>query len=112
MAIVEAKRAKRSTADGIGQAKVCTRLLDIPFAYAANGEITVRVDMAGGKEEFNALFPTPEEAWNHFQVAKGLRGSTERSLGSPEFLTPARPPLVTTTCPWVELVRPRGQALV
>lgn len=36
VATVEAKRTKRSTGDGIGQAKVYARLLDIPLAYASN----------------------------------------------------------------------------
>ena len=83
VAIMEAKRTKRSTADGIGQAKVYAQLLDIPLAYASNGTITVRIDVAAGKEDFNAPFPTPEEAWEHFQAAKGLTDRTLRAYTEP-----------------------------
>ncbi|WP_370327716.1 EcoAI/FtnUII family type I restriction enzme subunit R [Euzebya sp.] len=83
VAVVEAKRSARSTADGIGQAKVYARLLDLPLAYASNGTVTVRVDIAGGTEEFNAPFPTPEEAWEHFTSGKGLTPVTRRAYTEP-----------------------------
>jgi len=83
VAIVEAKRTKRSTADGIGQAKVYAQLLDIPLAYASNGLVTVRVDLASGTEKFNASFPSPDEAWSHFQQAKGLTQATTRAFTEP-----------------------------
>jgi type I restriction enzyme, R subunit len=83
VAIVEAKRTKRSTADGIGQAKVYAELLDIPLAYASNGNVTVRIDMAAGKEEFNSEFPSPGEAWGRFISAKALTDSSVRAYTEP-----------------------------
>lgn len=83
VAIVEAKRAKRSVADGIGQAKVYAQLLDLPLAYASNGIVTVRIDMANGREDFNAPFPSPEQAWQHFIDSKGLTDQTQRAYTEP-----------------------------
>ena len=83
VAIVEAKRTKQSTADGVGQAKVYAQLLDVPLAYASNGTVTTRIDMAVGREDFNAQFPTPAQAWSHFQSAKGLTANTEGAYTEP-----------------------------
>ena len=83
VAVVEAKRTKRNTADGIGQAKVYAQLLDLPLAYASNGIVNVRVDLANGREDFNARFPTPDEAWAHFREAKGLTDGTARAYTEP-----------------------------
>lgn len=81
--VVEAKRTRRSTADGIGQVKVYAQLLDIPLAYASNGEVNVRIDLVGGKEHFHVGFPSPQEAWTHFQAAKGLTDRTVRAFTEP-----------------------------
>jgi type I restriction enzyme R subunit len=83
VALVEAKRTRRSTADGIGQAKVYAQLLDLPLAYASNGQVTVEIDMATGTETFNAAFPTPVEAWSRFQEAKSLTDDTARAFTEP-----------------------------
>jgi len=83
VAIVEAKRTRRSAADGIGQAKVYAQLLDIPLAYASNGKVTVRIDTANGKEDYNVPFPTPAEAWEHFKIAKGLSDRTVQAYIEP-----------------------------
>ncbi|MEM9518967.1 MAG: DEAD/DEAH box helicase family protein [Actinomycetota bacterium] len=83
VAVIEAKRAKRSVADGVGQAKVYAELLDLPLAYASNGEVVVRVDMSGGYEEFNSSFPSPAEAWDHFTGAKALTPQTARAYTEP-----------------------------
>ena len=81
--VIEAKRAKRSVADGVGQAKVYAGLLDVPLAYASNGEVNVRIDLAEGKEGYRVPFPSPQEAWDHFQGAKGLSDRTARAFTEP-----------------------------
>ncbi|WP_420639942.1 EcoAI/FtnUII family type I restriction enzme subunit R [Candidatus Poriferisocius sp.] len=83
VAIVEAKRTTGKASDGIGQARVYAQLLDIPLAYASDGTITVRIDMATGQEDFNARFPTPAEAWSHFQSSKGLTQKTAGAYTEP-----------------------------
>lgn len=83
VAVVEAKRTKRNVADGIGQAKVYADLLDLPLAYASNGRVNVRIDLANGREDHHVPFPTPAEAWEHFQQAKGLTDRTVRAFTEP-----------------------------
>lgn len=83
VAVVEAKRTKSSVADGIGQARVYAQLLDIPLAFASNGNVNVRIDLAGGREDFNVQFPSPQEAWEYFQESKGLTNQTVRAFTEP-----------------------------
>lgn len=45
--------------------------------------MTVRIDIVGGKEDFDAPFPTPAEAWERFRLAKGLTDRTEHAYTEP-----------------------------
>ena len=61
IAIVEAKDRKHAPADGIQQAIDYAKDLDLPFAYASNGEKFVEHDMNTGAERTISMddFPTP-----------------------------------------------------
>lgn len=61
IAIVEAKDRKHAPADGIQQAIDYAKDLDLPFAYASNGEKFVEHDMKTGAERTISMddFPTP-----------------------------------------------------
>lgn len=61
IAVVEAKDRKHAPADGIQQAIDYARDLDLPFAYATNGEQFVEHDMNTGEERTFGMdsFPTP-----------------------------------------------------
>ena len=61
IAIVEAKDMKHAPADGIQQAIDYAKDLDLPFAYASNGEKFVEHDMHTGAERIIDMddFPTP-----------------------------------------------------
>lgn len=61
IAIVEAKDRKHAPADGIQQAIDYAKDLDLPFAYASNGEKFVEHDMYTGAERTIDMddFPTP-----------------------------------------------------
>ena len=61
IAIVEAKDRKHAPADGIQQAIDYAKDLDLPFAYASNGEKFVEHDMKTGAERTIDMddFPTP-----------------------------------------------------
>lgn len=61
IAVVEAKDRKHAPADGIQQAIGYARDLDLPFAYASNGEQFVEHDMNTGEERTFPMddFPTP-----------------------------------------------------
>lgn len=61
IAVVEAKDRKHAPADGIQQAIDYAHDLDLPFAYATNGEKFVEHDMNTGEERTFGMdsFPTP-----------------------------------------------------
>ena len=61
IAVVEAKDRKHAPADGIQQAIDYAKDLDLPFAYASNGEKFVEHDMNTGAERTLDMdaFPTP-----------------------------------------------------
>lgn len=61
IAVVEAKDRKHAPADGIQQAIDYAHDLDVPFAYASNGEMFVEHDMNTGEERTFSMdeFPTP-----------------------------------------------------
>lgn len=63
LAVVEAKSDERDVADGVGQAKVYAKALDIRFTYATNGNTIYEMDMATGAEQTVAAFPSPEALW-------------------------------------------------
>ena len=83
VAVVEAKRARRNAADGVGQARTYAQLLDVPLAYASNGQVTTSINLAEGTERFGARFLSPEETWQFFQQAKGLDDRTARAYTTP-----------------------------
>lgn len=61
IAVVEAKDRSHAPADGIQQAIDYAHDLDLPFAYASNGEMFVEHDMDTGEERTFTMdeFPTP-----------------------------------------------------
>ncbi|MDZ4309597.1 MAG: DEAD/DEAH box helicase family protein [Cypionkella sp.] len=64
LAVLEAKRAGISHAEGVGQAKDYAARLGARFAYASNGLGWYQIDMATGAEgQFTLPFPTPEDLW-------------------------------------------------
>lgn len=67
LAVVEAKRATRSVDDGVAQAKRYANLLDLPIAYATNGERIVEVNLRAGTEHDVDRFRTPDEIWDLFR---------------------------------------------
>lgn len=66
VAVVEAKRAYRSAADGVQQAIRYAQQLDVPLAYATNGVEIIERDMVSGHERRVDGFATPAEAWSRF----------------------------------------------
>jgi len=76
VAVVEAKRAYKLPADGLQQAMRYARMLDIPFAYATNGEGIVEHDFDSGLESELARFPTRDELWRRYRTWKGIVDDT------------------------------------
>jgi type I restriction enzyme R subunit len=61
LAVVEAKAAYKSAADGLQQAKTYAEMLKLKFAYATNGREIIEYDYSTGLETIKSEFPTPEE---------------------------------------------------
>ncbi|WP_440897446.1 EcoAI/FtnUII family type I restriction enzme subunit R [Amphibacillus sp. Q70] len=87
LAIVEAKDNKHSIGSGLQQAIEYGNILDIPFVYASNGDGFFERDLLTGKERELTLeqFPTPEELWNRYTIAKGLSKQQEEIVQEPYY---------------------------
>jgi type I restriction enzyme R subunit len=64
LAIIEAKKSKLSTSEGVTQAKEYAKILNLDFTYSTNGDKIYSISMKTGKEEFVDTYPTPDELWN------------------------------------------------
>jgi type I restriction enzyme R subunit len=72
LAVVEAKAAYKTAADGVQQAKQYAEMLGVKFAYATNGREIIEFDYATGREQTVAGYPTPAELWQRYRIAGGL----------------------------------------
>lgn len=84
IAVVEAKAAYKSPADGLQQAKGYAEVLGLKFAYSTNGHGIVEFDFLTGRERDLETFPTPQELWDRFRAGEQLRDDT----ASERLLTP------------------------
>ena len=68
LAIIEAKSYKHSASHGIQQALEYASMLDVPFAFASNGDQLVFRDNTKGTEITISLadFPSPNELWQKY----------------------------------------------
>ena len=66
LAVVEAKAAYKSAADGLQQAKESAEMLGLKFAYATNGHEIIEFDYVTGRETICAGYPTPAELWQRY----------------------------------------------
>jgi type I restriction enzyme R subunit len=89
LAIVEAKDNNHSVGAGMQQALEYAEILDVPFAFSSNGDAflehdrltkTPPVERELGLEDF----PSPEELWRRYCVAKGL-SPREQSVTSEDY---------------------------
>jgi type I restriction enzyme R subunit len=76
IAVVEAKDNNHSVGDGMQQALAYAEILDVPFAYSCNGDAFLEHDRTKSsgivtREIPLDQFPTPDELWSRYQVAKG-----------------------------------------
>lgn len=69
LAIVEAKGIDHRADEGYSQAIEYARILDVPFAYATNGDDLIEKDMITGinKNMKIADFPTMDNLWERYQ---------------------------------------------
>jgi len=82
LAIIEAKDNKHPVGAGMQQALNYAEILDIPFVFSSNGDAFLEHDRTisvGSKEREIPLnqFPSPEELWNRYKIAKGFNEREE-----------------------------------
>lgn len=63
LAVIEAKKWDLPHSEGISQAIRDANKLQLPFAFATNGQKIRQINLVTGKEEDINSFPTPEELW-------------------------------------------------
>lgn len=72
LAVVEAKAAYKSAADGLQQAKIYAEMLGLKFAYATNGPEIIEFDYFTGLESRLSDYPSPSLLWNRYRVGQGI----------------------------------------
>ncbi len=83
IAVVEAKRERKTPGAGLQQAKEYAEILGLKFAYATNGHGIVEFDYLTGREKELDSFPTPGELWERLRAGEGLDGSAAERLLTP-----------------------------
>jgi len=84
LAVVEAKPAYRTAADGMQQAKRYAEMLGLKFAYATNGHEILEFDYTTGLETKIDAFPAPADLWRRYRASNGLTDdATAERLLSP-----------------------------
>lgn len=63
LAVVEAKSDEKDVSEGVAQAKLYAKMLDIRFTYATNGDKIYAMDMHTCEEGEVMSFPSPQELW-------------------------------------------------
>ncbi len=73
LAIVEAKRKRKTPDDGLDQAKEYAQILGVKFAYSTNGKGIVEYDFTTGlQSDVMESFPGPDELWQRLRASQGL----------------------------------------
>ncbi len=87
VAVIEAKDNTHDIGDGIQQAINYAKILDVPFAYASNGDGFLEHDLTTGKERILSLegFPTPNELWHRYKNAKNIQDKQEEKIISEPY---------------------------
>lgn len=87
LAVVEAKDSTHSPGSGLQQAMRYAEKLDVPFAYASNGEAFVEHDFLTGREREFPMgeFPSEEELWKRYVDGKELDAEAEAIISEPYY---------------------------
>lgn len=84
LAVVEAKAAYKSAADGLQQVKDYAETLGLKFAYATNGLEIIEFDYFTGLETRRTDYPTPAELWQRYCAGSHI---ADQQIGA-RLLTP------------------------
>ena len=87
IAVVEAKDNNHSVGAGMQQAINYAEMLDVPFAYASNGDGFVEHDRITGKEKNISIdeFPTKEELWQRLTEQENLSKEQQLIINEPYY---------------------------
>ncbi|YCM45685.1 DEAD/DEAH box helicase family protein [Verrucomicrobiaceae bacterium 227] len=82
LAVVEAKDNKHSVAAGMQQALEYAEILDVPFVYSSNGDAFLEHDRTRSSGTVTReipldQFPSADELWTRYQIAKGYTPAQE-----------------------------------
>jgi len=82
LAVVEAKDNNHTVGAGMQQALEYAEILDVPFAYSSNGDAFLEHDRTASSGTVTReiplnQFPTPEELWTRYRIAKGYTSEQE-----------------------------------
>lgn len=72
VAVIEAKRAYRSAAEGLQQAIRYAQQLDVPLAYSTNGREAIERNLTTGVERKVETVAGPVEGWHLYRAHHGL----------------------------------------
>lgn len=89
LAIVEAKGIDHRADEGYSQAIEYARILDVPFAYATNGDDLIEKDMISGlnKNMKIADFPTMDNLWERYQRETSMTKEVADIYEYPYYVT-------------------------
>ena len=89
LAIVEAKAIDHAADEGYSQAIDYARILDVPFAYATNGDDLIEKDMISGLNRTMKIkdFPTADELWERYQKEANISEAEADVYTYPYYVT-------------------------
>lgn len=94
LAVVEAKRKRKTPDEGLEQAIEYAQLLGVKFAYSTNGKGIVEFDFITGKQsDVMESFPSPDELWRRLrgEEKEQIREDIAEKLLTPFYPTPGKP---------------------
>lgn len=89
LAIVEAKAIDHSADEGYSQAVDYARILDVPFAYATNGDDLIERDMISDLNKTMKIsdFPKAEDLWNRYLRESQMTNEAADLYSYPYYIT-------------------------
>jgi len=90
LAVVEAKDNSHPLGGGMQQALAYAEALDVPFAFASNGDGFLFHDRTGQSQPVELElglkeFPSPDELWNRYRAWRGLTDQGDKLARFPYF---------------------------
>lgn len=63
LAVIEAKSDEQAVTEGVAQAKICGAMMQLAYAFAANGNAIYQMNLKTGREGHVGNFPSPDDLW-------------------------------------------------